>query len=63
MRGGAGVSLSSPSKARPRDFEPFVGANAPGGREVTSSTRLFQALQAGHWPAHFDCAAPQAWQT
>ena len=39
------------------------GASAPGGRVWSSSTREFQALQAGHWPAHLVCVAPQDWQT
>ena len=39
-----------------------IGRLPPGGRAVTSSTRVFQAPHAAHWPAHFDCTAPQDWQ-
>jgi hypothetical protein len=63
MRGGAGLSLCRPSKARPRVLVALLAVIEPGARAVTSSTMLFQALQAGHWPAHLDCAAPQDWQT
>jgi hypothetical protein len=36
---------------------------APGGRlPWFSSTRLFQALQAEHCPAHLEWTAPQVWQ-
>jgi hypothetical protein len=41
----------------------LAGAKAPGGRLLTSSTRLFQAEQAAHWPAHLEETAPQVWQT
>ena len=63
MRGGAGTSSSSPWKLTPRARLDLLGASAPGGRLWTSSTRVFQALQAGHWPAHLLCTAPQDWQT
>ena len=62
MRGGAAVSVSRVSKFRPRVLLALVGASAPGGLEVTSSTSEFQALHAGHWPAHLVWAAPHDWQ-
>ena len=65
MRGGGAVSTSRVSKARPvRARADFAGASAPGGREAcTSSTRVFQAPHAVHWPFHLGWTAPQAWQT
>ena len=65
IRGGAGVSTSRVSKASPapRDFMERAGASAPGGRAlVCSSTRVFHAPQAGHWPDHLDWTPPQDWQ-
>jgi hypothetical protein len=61
-RGGAGVSLSRPSKARPRARVDLEAARLPGARLWTSSTRQFQPLHATHWPAHLEWTAPQDWQ-
>ena len=61
-RGAGAEALSRLSKAMPRALLGRVGASAPGGREVASSTRVFQAAQAAHWPDHFDATAPQLWQ-
>jgi hypothetical protein len=58
MRAGEGVSSSSPSKASPRALAARLGASAPGGRLVSSSTSVFHAPQPAHWPAHFDWAEP-----
>src|SRR3954469_15210193 len=60
--GGAGVSSSRPSKASPRTLLALDGAMAPGGRACNSSTRVFHAPHAGHWPAHLVWTAPQDWQ-
>jgi hypothetical protein len=40
----------------------LAGDSAPGGRLWPSSTSVFQALQAMHWPAHLADAAPHDWQ-
>ena len=40
----------------------FMQLEAPGGRLCSSSTRLFHAPHAGHWPAHLVWTAPQDWQ-
>ena len=46
----------------PRDLAERAGLSAPGGLEWLSSTRLFQALHAEHWPDHREWTAPQVWQ-
>jgi hypothetical protein len=39
-------------------------ARAPGaGLATTVSTRVFHAVQEGHWPDHFGDSAPHCWQT
>ncbi len=62
-RGGEGVSLCRSSNFSPRVLLARAGAMAPGGRDEVSSTRLFQAPQAVHWPPQRGWAAPQLWQT
>jgi hypothetical protein len=64
MRGGAGVSTSRVSKARPGPrLDARGGASAPGGAApASSSTRVFHCPQALHCPAHLEWTAPQAWQ-
>ena len=63
MRSGAGVSASIVSNARPPARRDLAGASAPGGRAAdSSSTSVFHAPQAEHWPDHLECTAPQAWQ-
>ncbi len=62
-RGGEGVSEVRPSKFSPRALAERAGLSAPGGLDWLSSTRLFQALHAEHWPDHREWTAPQVWQT
>ena len=42
----------------PGALAPLAGASAPGGRLETSSTMVFQPLQAVHWPDHLAATAP-----
>ncbi len=52
-----GETAATPAMARAAD-----GARPPVGRGAAIvSTSVFQASQAGHWPAHFGELAPHCW--